>query len=126
MRKRKPKLTPAETEAIQNFRQLPIDAAVALCKDRMTFMELADFLHVGHEFVRSRLVQTPRSLFLVGRQYQVPHAVAVEFVKTTLSTGRGVRRNLSTRWCRQKFGSRLAEQADAENGFGFQALGYRH
>jgi hypothetical protein len=57
----------------------------------MSFLELADVLHVGHEFVRSRLTRTPANLFWTGKAYQVPLPIAIELVKATLTTARVIK-----------------------------------
>lgn len=79
----------SEPRAARNeVRQASIDAAVGLLRDRMKFAELAEVLGVSRPFVHARLTADTSRLLWVGKGWQVPYPVAVEFITTTLSTVR--------------------------------------
>lgn len=86
MRRRLPITPPSTPQPVEDHRAACIQKIVESIKDRMTFIELADLLGVSHEFVRERLTKHPDRLIFLGKRYQVPSAVAVEFVTDVLST----------------------------------------
>lgn len=73
-------------QAITDYRQACVDALLDAVTDRMTFLEIADLLGVSHEYVRKRLTQHPDRLLWIGKGYRVPYDVAVEFIKSVVST----------------------------------------
>ena len=77
------KETPAYQAAIDH-KQASMDLILSEIPNTSTFTQLAELVGYSHEWVRSRLIFTPygRRLFKIGRRYQVPKGVAVEFVRS--------------------------------------------
>jgi hypothetical protein len=85
MRRRLSYIPSTPPQPVEDYRAVCIQGILDSLKDRMTFLELADLLGVSHEFVRERLTEHPERLVFLGKKYQVPRPVAVEFIQSVLS-----------------------------------------
>lgn len=72
----------AAHRALADHKLATLNVIISSVPERITFAELGKLMGYSHEWVRQRLIKNVHLLFKIGKRYQVPKGVAVDFVRS--------------------------------------------
>lgn len=77
---------PTVQQAAIDHKEATLQVILSKVKETSTFQDIGDLIGYSSEWVRQRLVKAPERLYRIGRRYQVPRGVALEFIRSVYST----------------------------------------